>query len=96
MVAQPDAAGEEKMSDFSHAPCSECGGELRPQAISQEFERGGVRVSVSGIRALVCERCGEIYFEPGGAQALVEAVNRLFALADTNDQHKGRLLATIA
>jgi YgiT-type zinc finger domain-containing protein len=83
------------MSDFADAPCSECGGELRPQAITQEFERGGVRVCVSGIRALVCARCGEVYFEPGGAQALVEAVDRLFALAGSNDQHKGRLLATI-
>ncbi len=48
---------------------------MRTRIVTQEFEREGARVSVAGIRALVCAKCGEIYFPPGGAQAIVEAVN---------------------
>jgi len=80
--------------EWLYAPCSECGGQPRWQTISQEFEREGVSVAVSGIRALVCEECGAIYFAPGGAQALAEAANGLFALARKNGQHKGKLSAS--
>lgn len=83
------------MKDLMHSPCSECGGTVCHREITQEFEREGLRVSVSGIHALVCTVCGEVYFEPGGAQALVEAVDRLFALARRNHQHKGKLAATV-
>lgn len=78
------------------SPCSECGGIVRTRTVKQEFEREGTRVSVSGIRALVCSKCGEIYFAPGGAQALVEAANGLFALARRNRQSKGKLAAGIS
>lgn len=81
------------MKDVMHSPCSECGGAVRFRTITQEFEREGIRVSVAGIRALVCIKCGAVYFEPGGAQALVTAVNSLFALAQRNRQHKGKLAA---
>ena len=78
------------------SPCSECGGRVRPRTIKQEFEREGMRVSVSGIRALVCAKCGAVYFAPGGAQAIVEAANGLFALARQNRQSKGKLAAGIS
>jgi YgiT-type zinc finger domain-containing protein len=83
------------MKDFLRSACSECGGAVRSRTISQEFEREGLRVSVSGIRALVCTKCEAVYFEPGGAQALVEAVNGLFALAKRNCQHKGKLAGAV-
>lgn len=76
--------------------CTECGGNLVSRTISQTFERGGLTVTVSGIRAKVCETCGETYFEPGGAQALVEVVDRLFALAKRNCQVKGQLVSSVA
>ncbi len=82
------------MTDVTHAPCSECGGKVKNQTVTQEFEREGVRVAVSGIRALVCQKCGEIYLAPGGAQAVVEATNSLFELARKNCQHKGKLTAS--
>ena len=47
---------------------------MRTRIIKQEFAREGTRISLSGIRALVCAKCGEMYFPPGAAQALVEAV----------------------
>jgi YgiT-type zinc finger domain-containing protein len=78
------------------SPCSECGGDVHYQTVTQEFEREGMSVSVSGIRAFVCTKCGAVYFEPGGAQALVEAADSLFALARRNNQHKGKLVATAA
>ena len=81
--------------DFLHSACSECGGSVRPRTVTQEFEREGVRVTVAGIRTLVCTKCDAVYFEPGGAQALVEAVNSLFAFAKRNQQHKGKLVSAI-
>jgi len=84
------------MKDVMHSPCSECGGPVRYRTMTQEFEREGLRVSVSGIRALVCMACGEVYFEPGGAQALVEAVDSLFALARRNRPRKGKLAVTVS
>jgi YgiT-type zinc finger domain-containing protein len=83
------------MKDVLHSACSECGGSVRSRTITQEFEREGMRVSVAGIRTLVCTKCNAVYFEPGGAQALVEAVNSLFAFAKQNQQHKGKLVSAI-
>jgi YgiT-type zinc finger domain-containing protein len=76
--------------------CSECGGRVRRKSVSQEFEKEGVKVKLSGFKAWVCERCGEIYFEPGGAEKVAQAVNCLFALALAERQHKGRVSATLA
>lgn len=77
------------------SPCSECGGSLKRKSITQEFEREGVRVKLSGFKAWVCQRCGEIYFEPGGAEKFAQAVNCLFALASSEKQHKGKVAATL-
>jgi YgiT-type zinc finger domain-containing protein len=76
--------------------CSECGGPVRRKIIAQEFEKEGVRVRLSGLQASVCGRCGEIYFEPGGAQQVVQAVNSLFRLAFAERQHKGTLTAHLS
>ena len=76
-------------------PCSECGGLLEKKLISKEFEREGVKVRLSGLRAWVCNGCGEIYFLPGGAEKVAKAANSLFELALTEKQHKGTLTAQI-
>ena len=73
------------------APCSDCGRPVKKQAITQEFEKEGVKVRVTGIRTWVCSGCGEVYFEPGGADQMARAVNALFALAGVEKQHKGTL-----
>lgn len=77
-------------------PCSECGGQIKRKAISQEFEREGVKIKISGFMAWACSRCGEVYFEPGGADRLVQAANALFALSIGREQHKGKVLAKVA
>ena len=83
------------MKDTLQSACSECSGRVRPRTITQEFEREGMCISVAGIRTLVCTKCDAVYFEPGAAQALVEAVNSLFVFAKRNQQHKGKLLSAI-
>ena len=84
-----------KKADIETAPCSECGGRLEKKYISQEFEREGLKVKLSGIAALVCSKCREIYFQPGGADKVAEAANSLFRLAQTEKQHKHGLTAQI-
>ena len=77
-------------------PCSDCGGPVRRKTIAQEFEREGIRINISGIEAWVCSRCGEIYFEPGAADQLVQAANSLYELARAGQQHKGKLRAAVS
>ncbi|HXG67104.1 MAG TPA: YgiT-type zinc finger protein [Blastocatellia bacterium] len=84
------------MKDFMKSPCSECGGKVQRKAISQEFEKEGVKVKLSGFKAWVCGQCGEIYFEPGGAEQVARAVNCLFALAFAERQHKGEISAHLS
>ena len=84
------------MSDFRLSPCSNCGGKVRHKAISREFTREGTRVTVRGVRAIVCTKCGEVCFEPDAAQALLDAANALFALARKNRQRKGQLAGIVS
>lgn len=84
------------MKELMKSPCSECQGKVRRKKISQEFEKEGVKVKLSGFKAWVCERCGEIYFEPGGAEKVAQAVNSLFALALAERQHKGKVSAQLS
>ena len=87
---------ENDMKHFMRSACSECKGPVRRKAITQEFEKGGIKVRLSGLKAWVCERCGELYFEPGGAEKIARAVNSLFALALAERQYKGKLSARLA
>ncbi len=83
------------MKRVAKSKCSECGGQVRRKTIAQQFEKEGVTVKLSGLKAWVCARCGEVYFEPGGAQQVVQAVNSLFKLAFAERQHKGTLSAQL-
>jgi len=84
------------IEELMKGPCSDCGGQLRRKPITQEYERDGVKVKVSGFLAIVCARCGEIYFEPGASDRLAQAVNALFALALAGKQHKGKVAASVS
>ncbi|NDK15679.1 MAG: YgiT-type zinc finger protein [Armatimonadetes bacterium] len=86
----------DRIRRLKDVPCSQCGGAVAYDTVAEEFEREGMRVEISGIRALVCTQCGETYFEPGGAQAVVESADSLFALARRNRQHSGKLVAAVA
>ncbi|MBI2877084.1 MAG: YgiT-type zinc finger protein [Candidatus Tectomicrobia bacterium] len=81
------------MRELMKSSCSECGGKVKRETISEEFEKEGVKVKLSGLKAWVCKQCGEIYFEPGGAEKVVQAVNSLFTLAFAEGQHKGKVTA---
>jgi len=95
MVANRNKTRTNLVKALMRDPCTECGGSLKKSAITQEFEHEGVVVRISGVRAWVCSKCGEIYFEPGGAQRMAEAVQSLFALARSEKQHKGTLVADL-
>jgi len=41
--------------------CPECGAKTELREITIEFERKGVRATMSGIPAMVCPNCGEQY-----------------------------------
>jgi YgiT-type zinc finger domain-containing protein len=84
------------MNALIKSPCSECKGKVKRKTISQEFEKEGIKVRLSGFKAWVCQHCGEIYFEPGGAEKIVQAVNSLFALALAERQHKGTVSASLS
>ena len=96
MVAKSNQEREgimkEKKGLMEH-PCTECGDTLEKKLISREFEREGITIKLSGIKAWVCRGCGEIYFQPGGADKMVKAANCLFELALAEKQHKGTLTA---
>lgn len=81
--------------ELMEGPCSECGGPVRRKAISQEFEREGIVIKISGFMSWACSRCGEIYFQPGAADRLVQAANSLFALALEGKHHKGKVMARV-
>ncbi|GEM_PF-1071325 len=84
------------IQELMEGPCSECGGPVRRKAISQEFEREGIVIKISGFRSWACSRCGEIYFQPGAADRLVQAANSLFALALEGKHHKGKVMARVS
>ena len=96
MVANRNKTRTSPVTGLMRTPCTECGGSLKKSAITQEFENEGIVVRISGVRAWVCTKCGEIYFEPGGAQRMAEAVQSLFALARSEKQHKGTVVADLA
>lgn len=72
--------------------CSDCGAEMEPKEVSQEYEREGLRVRIDGIPAMVCPNCGDISFAPGIANKIVRAANILFEL--TEEKHRGLLVAS--
>ena len=84
------------MNKLVKSKCSECGGHVKRKTIVQEFEKEGTKVKLSGLQAWVCGRCGEVYFERGGAQQVAEAVNCLFRLALAERQHNGTLSAQLS
>ena len=49
-------------ASVSKISCTECRGRLQLKYIDQDFERGGSTVKLCGIRAWVCQNCGEVYF----------------------------------
>jgi YgiT-type zinc finger domain-containing protein len=87
---------KKSVKELMISSCSECGGRLKRKALTQEFEREGVKVKLSGFKAWTCSRCGEIYFEAGGAEKAAQAVNCLFALAFAERQREGTVIARIS
>jgi YgiT-type zinc finger domain-containing protein len=96
MVANRNKTGASSIKELMRNRCTECGGSPKKSVITQEFENEGVVIRISGVHAWVCAKCGQIYFEPGGAQRMAEAVRSLFALARSEKQHKGTVVADLS
>lgn len=74
--------------------CKACrSGKLLKREVSQGFEHEGLEVTIEGIPALVCERCGQVYFPPGIGDKISAAANHLFMLSEV--KHAGRYKATV-
>ncbi len=56
--------------------CSKCNAKTELREITIEFERKGVRATMSGIPAMVCTRCGEEYVPGDIAGDVIETVSR--------------------
>ena len=63
-------------------------GKLCKRETSQGFEREGLEVQIDGIPALVCDKCGQVYFPPGISDKIIEAANHLFFLSDFKHTEK--------
>ncbi len=77
-------------------PCSDCGGQVSSKTVTEEFEREGIRINISGFEAWVCSKCGATLFEPAVADRLVQAANSLFELARAGNSYQGAVLAQVA
>jgi len=71
--------------------CADCRHQTQWQEVSQEFEREGMRVRISGIPAMVCPNCGAISYPAGIPDKILTAANSLFDLLA--DRHRGVLQA---
>ncbi len=77
--------------------CTNCGHATKLREISIEFERKGVRATMSGIPAMVCPNCGAEYVPGEIASDVVDTVSR--AIDDTMqllkraELHRRELLA---
>jgi len=70
--------------------CSDCGAKTELQEISIEFERKGIRATMSGIVAMVCPNCGKEYVPGDIAGDVIDVVSR------TIDETEGLLKRTEA
>ncbi len=76
------------------AVCKACRiGKLGKHEVIQRFEREGLEVSIDGIPALVCEKCGQVYLPPGTADKIAAAANHLFTLSEI--KHAGAYRAVV-
>jgi len=55
--------------------CSECRIKTELQEITVEFERKGIRATMSGILAMVCPKCGEKYIPGDIAGDVIDIVS---------------------
>jgi hypothetical protein len=52
-----------------------------------------LEVKIEGIPALVCNKCGNIYYEPGIGDKIIKAANDLFDLSEV--KHVGQYKAIV-
>ena len=82
------------MKTLEDSMCKSCrSGRLAKDEVTQNFEREGLEVKIEGIPALVCVKCGQVYFAAGISDKISDAANNLFKLAEI--KHAGMFKAAI-
>ena len=61
--------------------CGDCKTRTQFRTTSMEFVQDGIRVSVSGVAAMVCPRCGNVSLAPGVADSVANTARELLAAA---------------
>ena len=79
---------------MQHTVCKACrSGKLQKREVLHKVEREGLEVSIDGIPAFVCEKCGQIYFAPGIGDKITAAANQLFNLSEV--KHAGEYIVAV-
>ncbi len=74
--------------------CCECGEVLRYQTASQTFIREGVEITVSGIPAFICPKCGSTEYTPGTADEVAAAAKSMLSLVSRHGGGKSLIKIT--
>ncbi|TDA64029.1 MAG: YgiT-type zinc finger protein [Clostridia bacterium] len=64
--------------------CSECGRQTVWQKVPLDFERKGIKVTISEVEAMVCPNCHEVYFSPEVAEKVHSNAEKLLLAAEAS------------
>ena len=67
--------------------CSDCGTLTEFREVTEEYERGGMRIHISGIPAMVCPKCGSISFPAKITGKVAKIAEAMFSLGE--ERNKG-------
>jgi YgiT-type zinc finger domain-containing protein len=62
--------------------CPDCGAKMRFGPVEQEFEKGGIRVVVSGMSGWSCPKCHAVLYPPGVMDHIVKSAQELHRAAN--------------
>ncbi|TDA70540.1 MAG: YgiT-type zinc finger protein [Clostridia bacterium] len=64
--------------------CGECGSKTVWQKLPLDFERKGIKVTISEVEAMVCPNCHEIYLSPEVAEKVHSNAEKLLLAAEAS------------
>jgi YgiT-type zinc finger domain-containing protein len=79
--ASTDAKKVNTMAKRIPKLCGDCKTRTQLRTTSMEFVKDGIRVSVSGIPAMVCPRCGTVSMAPGVSDSVARTAREMLAAA---------------
>lgn len=73
--------------------CSDCGTRTEWKTIGQKYERGGVRVRLARLPAMVYPRCEGVSLDADTTDHIMECANAMFKIVE--DRHKAAVSAAV-